>query len=492
MLQLLSSQISLVIAYYAVLSVYRLYFHPLAKYPGPKLAAISPLWTIWMSTSGRMHLILKDLHDKYGDVIRTGPNELIFTTSQAYQDVYGHVSKGKQRFLKTEDYENDDPNPRVSGARDPVEHARLRKALSHAFSAQSLRTQEEVVQKYLDGFIQQILKLGELGKKGLDMSKMYNWVTFDTIGDLAFNESFGAIENGETPTWISFLLDFSFASFLTAPRRIFPILALYLPFVLPKGSDESIRKHRALTREKAKRRIALGGDTGRVDFFSHMLKSNAMTEGEMISLSSTLIIAGSETTATALAGLTWYLLHYPDVMAKLQAEVRTAFRDMGEITGDSTMALPYVHAVIEEGLRLFPPFILALPRYSPGASVDGHWVPKGVKVGVSSWLTSRDPRYFRDPEAFRPERWIDNHSDAGYYANDDKKASQPFSTGPRACLGINLAYLELRIILAKLVWAFDWELAKPVDKWQEASLVKLFWIKPELLVKFHPHSAAVA
>ncbi|KAI1270667.1 cytochrome P450 monooxygenase-like protein [Xylariaceae sp. FL1019] len=469
--------------YYVWRCVYRYFFHPLARYPGPKLAAVSELWHIWSMFSDREIFNILDLHKKYGDVVRIGPNELSFASSQAYQDIYNHTSKGKPRFLKTEFYDNGDPNPRITSARDPAVHARQRKALSNAFSAKSLRDQEVVVQKYMDMLVKQLSVLGEDGKKALNMSAAFNWLTFDIIGDLAFGEPFGAVEEGRTPFWVSLILDATFTALMaTMVKRKIPLLKPFMSFVLPKGADEKRKAHYAMSKEKARKRIQ-AGDTGRDDFFSHMLKKGTMSESEIVSQASTLIVAGSETTATSLAGTTWYLLKNPDAMSKLQDEVRGAFDSLDQITGDTTVGMPYLHGVIEESLRLFPPAALGLPRYSPGTLVDGHYVPAGTTVSVNPLTTARDPRYWHEPESFIPERWI------GEGLNDERKASQPFSSGPRACLGINLAYMEMRIILAKIVFAYDWELAVPLDTWMESCTNRLLWEKPDLMVKYHPRVA---
>jgi cytochrome P450 len=133
-----------------------------------------------MFLSGRCAHIMLDIHRKYGDIVRVAPNELSFSSSQSFQDIYGHASKGRGRFLKTEFY--DSGPPRISSARDPEVHARQRKALSHAFSAKALRDQEVVVHEYVDLFLKQLSKLGEAGRKAIDASEAYNWLTFDIIG----------------------------------------------------------------------------------------------------------------------------------------------------------------------------------------------------------------------------------------------------------------------------------------------------------------------
>ncbi|ORY61754.1 cytochrome P450 [Pseudomassariella vexata] len=423
-----------------------------------------------------------ELHRKHGDVVRTGPNSLSFATLQAYQDIHSHVTKGKKRFLKTELYDNGDPD-RIVGVQNPVIHSQMRRVLSHGFSAKALRDQEDIVHKYLDDFLRQLGRLGEEGRKPIDMSEAYNWATFDIIGDLSFGESFDAVAQGRSHYWISLLVEGSFYSLLFSLKRRLPWIRLVLPFLLPKGMAEKSEKRRELSRHKSQRRIELSNSMSRDDFFAHMLAKGNMTEGELASQATTLIVAGSETTATFLTGVTWYPLKNPDCLSRLRAEVDSAFTSIDQITGDSVAHLEYLHGVIEEGLRIFPPVVFGLPRYSPGAVIDGHYIPAGVTVATENYCMAYDTRYWHNPESFRPERWI------GEGLGDEKKASQPFSMGPRACLGINLAYLEMRLILAKIVFSYDLELvSREIEDWNQACQLWLLWKKPELLVKFHPRN----
>ncbi|KAF5610197.1 isotrichodermin C-15 hydroxylase (cytochrome P-450 monooxygenase CYP65A1) [Fusarium subglutinans] len=374
--------------------IYRLFFHPLAKFPGPKLAAVSDPFP-------KYELIGRN---SQGDVVRIAPNELSFATVQAYQDIYGHATKGKKKFIKSDWYESSGDHPGIVTVRDPAQHSRQRKYLSHAFSAKSLRGQETLIHSYVDMFIGQLRKLGNPEGSGINVEGALNWLTFDII------------ERG--------------------------------------------------------------------DFFSHLLSKggNDVPEQELCEQSSTLIVAGSETTATCLTGIVYCLLSNRSCLVKLTDEVRSRFQSETEITGDATAELKYLPAVIEEGLRIFPPAPFGLPRISPGAAIDGHYIPSGVVVSVDHWTTKHDGRYWKEPHSFIPERWIDEN------ASDVKQASQPFSLGPRSCLGINLAYLEMRIILAKMVYHFDWELVdSDVDLFRDAKLF-LLWKKPALMVRFYPRT----
>lgn len=140
-------------------------------------------------------------------------------------------------------------------------------------------------------------------------------------------------------------------------------------------------------------------------------------------------IAGSETTATALLGLTYFLARNPDSYNKLATEIRTSFTSYDEITGHSTEALPYLQAAISESLRMYPPVPIGMPRVSPGDTVDGRYIPKGAVVYSSPWAATKSETNFRKPYDYIPERWLDAEW------HDNKEASQPFSLGSRGCLG---------------------------------------------------------
>ncbi|CAN8101959.1 unnamed protein product [Discula destructiva] len=467
------------IAYYLAKCIYLLFFHPLARHPGPKLAAISSYWIEYINTSGRGCFLLRDAHRKYGDVVRVGPNKLSFVTPEAYKDIYGHIKQGEKRFLKSWWYVQDEP--RINRIRDPVVHGQQRSALSSAFSARAVRDQEVIVHQYVDMLLGQWASLGEGGRKPVNVTEAWNWLTFDVIGELAFGEPFNAVAECSTK-WMNLVhCKGRYARGRRTAKSLGSLLGpLYLRWSLPKAVLQGAQEHRALTMEKAKRRIAKG-DVQRVDFFSHLINAGKMSMHDLMGNADTMVVAGSETTATALVGLTWYLLKNASCLQKLTDEVRSAFTSPDHISCDATAALPYLHGCIEEGFRVFPPAAFNLPRDCPGAVIDGHYIPEGVMVGVENYAMHTDPRFWTDPEAFCPERWIGEG-----FPGDDRRASQPFSTGPRACLGMNLAKMEMHIALAKLVWSFDLEMACDIEDWNEACENYILWKKPALWVKFHP------
>jgi len=468
--------------------IYNLYLHPLSKFPGPKLAAISNIRqsVIWI-VGGRYPHDLHNLHKKYGDVVRIAPNELSFSTAQSFQEIYGHVTKTKKAFLKTEFYDRIDDHHTMFTERDPAIHREIRRSLSHAFSARALRDQEEVVLKYVSMFMTQLRTLGD-NPRGINLNEWYNWLTFDIIGDLAFGESFGAIENAKTHPWVGIILDGAFfASVLVQFKRV-PLLKLFAPFILPKDLKANFAEHWKRSQELAIRRMAKPND--RYDFFSHLLSDKAfdITVPHLVGEANDLVLAGSETTASFLAATTYYLLHNSQALQRLKDEVRKEFKNVNEITGDSTQRLQYLLAVTEEGLRIFPPAAFNLPRYSQGTEIDGYFIPEGAVVSTATYSVARQERYWFDPDGFHPERWLtETHPFYDHrFDNDNKNASKPFSTGSRACIGINLAYMEMRIILATLLFNFDLELISKNVDWVRDSRMNFLWTKPELMVRVIP------
>jgi cytochrome P450 len=251
-------------------------------------------------------------------------------------------------------------------------------------------------------------------------------------------------------------------------RKRMPIMNLILPFMVPSDLGAKLAAHWAHTVAMIESRIAKKDTITRTDFFLNILESGMMEEELLQQNANILIIAGSETTATALAGCLYHLMHNDNCLATLQKEVRSAFNRLDAITGDATQKLPYLHARVEEALRIYPPVAFGLQRVS--------------LVSSQNWTISHDERYWQDPDSFQPERWLNQG------LGDNRDAFQRFSLGPRACTSINLAYLEIRVILAKMVWQYDFELLSKDLDWERDSMMHVLWQKPAMNMRFLPRA----
>lgn len=149
--------------------------------------------------------------------------------------------------------------------------------------------------------------------------------------------------------------------------------------------------------------------------------------------SDTFTVAGSEATATLLTAATFFFLKNHSKLDILTKEIRTSLAHNSEITIASITSLRHLGAVIEEALRLIPPVSATSPRMTPntGTMIYGHFVPPGAAVGVAPWPAHNSPLNFRDPDECVLERWLGHPR----YADDKKSVLQPFSIGPRNCIG---------------------------------------------------------
>lgn len=162
----------------------------------------------------------------------------------------------------------------------------------------------------------------------------------------------------------------------------------------------------------------------------------SMTFGEMATNAAMFIIAGSESTATLLTGTILFLLKNTQRMAKVTKEIRDAFEAEHQITVSSVAKLPYVMAVLEEGLRMTTPAPFGLARKTTKPTmIAGIEVPTATSVSVGQYAAWHSTHNFSSPDEFIPERWLAENSDNGIFADDNRSGFFPFSVGPRNCIG---------------------------------------------------------
>ncbi|CAA9965759.1 Cytochrome p450 3a17 [Pyrenophora teres f. maculata] len=472
------------------LAIYRLYVHPLRKAPGPWHFAVSGLpLVIENQLRGRFAKSVLQLHEKYGDIVRTGPNSVSINGTIGWPEVFGFTRSNKPEFSHYNDFYQIGDKSNVSiFPSDRESHRRQRRILAHAFSDAAIKEQETLITKYVDQLFVQLRKDAAQHQQ-TDLVRWFNFTTFDIIGDLAFGEPFGCLEKSDYHPWVAMIfLSVKATAQMFAMRKI-PALRWIQPLLISKENDQKRIESREMTNKKVERRIALGpAPNGRKDFMTYILRHNdekGMSHQEILGNSEALIIAGSETTASALSGLAYYITTNPQALERLQQEIRTAFSTEKEITMLSTAHLKYLTACIEEALRVYPPSAETPPRVSPGEYVNGCYVPKGTLISIFQWAVYHNPNNFLQPDAFIPERWLSpDHPFHDPQFNADKKAAfQPFSFGPRNCIGKNLAYNELRLIAARLFWNFDFVLQSESQGWPDDHKAFSIWEKTPLIVQ---------
>lgn len=371
-------------------AIYNIWFHPLSKFPGPAFACATKIPIAVASWEGGLSNWLKELHDHYcSDVVRISPDELSFVGPAAWKDLYGN-RPGHENFQKD--------LALLSGVESNIlvandaDHSRMRRILSHAFSDKALREQEPLLQSYIDSLISGLKKQIDSPTKGkVNLADWFNWTTFDMIGDLSFGESFNCLKDEHYHPWVASIVDNLRLIVVQSVTIRFPPLSRLLRLFVPKSAIEARKTIFGLAKEKVEWRI--NTKTTRPDFMSYILKHNedegkpGMTREEINRNAHTLIVAGSETTATHLAGSIWFLLNNPHCMENILEEIRE-FKSAEELTVHNITPLPYFQAVVDEVFRMYPPAIAGQPRIVPkgGDTISGHFVPGGV---------SRVPSFFQ-------------------------------------------------------------------------------------------------
>lgn len=216
---------------------------------------------------------------------------------------------------------------------------------------------------------------------------------------------------------------------------------------------ENRRKRRAIAKiEDIIRRVheeRLTNRKDRGDLFSHMVfvedEQGRMSDKQLRDEAMTLIFAGHETTAHALTW-TWYLLaKNPDKAAKMREE-------LGQVLGGRRVGvedlpnLPYLEMVVKESLRLLPSVWAYARQAQRDLVIEGYPIKKGQTITISHIAMGRNPKYYDDPDEFRPERWTRE-----FERSLPRGAYTPFAGGPRVCLGKQFAMMEMRMILATLL-----------------------------------------
>ncbi|KAI0437441.1 cytochrome P450 [Xylaria telfairii] len=460
---LLEYAAGLLACYYIVLSVYRVFFHPLSRIPGPLLAKISDCYAGYFALGRSLHLRTHKDHGRYGSIMRYGPDRLVFNSAQAVHDIYQNpkITKSSVYTLTV-----------VQGATmmfntiSPQLHSHRRKIIGPALSERSIRFFEATLIEQIDVFLRCISHAEKASVNLTDASKR---LAMDVAGHLGF----GFALHLQTKDDHRFILDgISLANYRINAYMNFPFLSrLQLDRIFKLSPIRA--KWRQLIEKMITSRLAQGQDAIR-DFYSFVVGNldagtNDLQQSELFGESQFFMSAGGDTVSCTIAALFFYLSRYPSCYDQLAREIRTNFASEDELrAGPKLSGCLYLRACIDEALRMSPPIAGTLWRQLASDDgnepllIDGLTVPQGTHVGVNTYAIQHSEEYFPDPFIFKPERWMDKptpdlpaRSAAPLAA---RQAFIPFSVGARSCAGKSLAYLESSLVLAKTLWSFDFEI----------------------------------
>lgn len=414
-----------------------------------------------------MHLDFKEVNKKYGTLARVGPNDLI-TSDPA---VMRRMSAVRSTYRRSEWYIGVRFNPgrdNIVSVRDEDQHNKLRSMMAAGYSGK----ENEDLEGTVDRNIQALIKLirdkylsTDLVNKPMDFGRKSQYFTLDVISDVSYRQPFGYMAtDSDMYNYISVVESvFVAALMVTIYPWLNKILGLSIfKSALPSDQDPmGLGKILGITNKVVAERFGPNKKVQRDmlgSFVSHGLTQEEAESGMFIQ-----ITAGSDTTATAIRTTMLHLLTHAHVMSKLRTEISNT-QISSPIRESEARQMPYLQAIIKEGLRMFPPVVGLMSKEVPpdGDVINNKFVPGGTKIGFGAYGIFRDKEAWgQDSETFRPERWLEVSPEK--LKEMEATLELVFGYGRYQCLGKTLAMMELNKIFVELLRNFDFNIVNPLS-----------------------------
>ncbi|CAG8079440.1 unnamed protein product [Penicillium olsonii] len=476
---------------------YLVTYRHLIHIPGPWAAKFSNIWVGLGARRGQKYAVVDSAHRKHGKVVRIGFNHVSIADERALNVVYGHGNG----FLKDYYYQAFVARtPGMFNVRDRAEHTRKRKIISHAFSPKSVAAFEPLMAENLQRWTAQLDRIVASepqpdGKHFVRFNAMpwLSYLAFDIIGDLAFGSPFGMVNKGkdEVETQLVPGGPISYTPAVEVLNRrgevsstlgLLPSLrpwARYLPDPFFSKGIAAVENLTGIAVAAVASRLEAaekGAGESRNDILARLLQARdangqPMGQDEIIAEALTQLIAGSDTISNTACGIFYWILHGErsapgTIIPRLQEELDQAINPSSEIASYAEVKdLPFLRRCIDEAMRLHSTSAIGLPRLvaenGPGVKFDDFYFPPGTVLSVPSYTIHHMQEIWGpDVEEMRPDRWLS-------LSARQKAAFNPFSYGPRACVGQNVAIMELQLIIGTLFRRYEFALYQQTMKSHE-------------------------
>ncbi|KAL2061941.1 hypothetical protein VTL71DRAFT_7319 [Oculimacula yallundae] len=458
------------------LVIYRLFFHPLRNFPGPKFAAVTRWYEFYFDLmkgmGGQFAWEIDRMHEVYGPIVRINPDELHVRDPEWIDVLYAGNPTHRDKYPP---FAAMTGNPEASfGTVEHSIHRKRKLATSPFFSKRSVADAEPLIRKQAEKLCQ-TFKESYINQEIVKLHIRYLGFTTDSVSEFAFAKSDGLQGNvvgledwAETLRMVGAVFPllrqfpWMIKVALKLPLWIFQMVVPVLSRFLELHKEMKIQAAAFLENEQKHPTPTAVKRTERPPTVFHGIYQSSLPfeEKSLNRLSQeglVMIVAGSESTSRTLMLATYYLLSTPSVLANLKKELVEAMPDPSVVPSVRILEnLPWLHAVIKETFRTSAVFTTRFPLTTPDSLRYKDWfIPPHTPVSMTTRSTMHDLSLFPSPESFQPTRWLNGG------ISGDKDLNRyyiPFSRGTRICPGIELAYAELYIALAMIIRRFDLEL----------------------------------
>ncbi|TGO15980.1 hypothetical protein BTUL_0033g00180 [Botrytis tulipae] len=462
---LISSQILLPLQIIAIGVVFtslcgafqRLYFHPLSKIPGPRLAAATSWYEFYYNAirDGVYTRSFEKMHTDYNSaVIRIAPNHVHVNDPDFFSKMFNN------RTIYRKDpgfYKQISVSESILSILDPHEHRLRRQKVNSLFSIKAADSMAPDILAIAQKVANIMMKRGE-EKRHIDMHRLCRSISSEVLFKILFDEPQDLLDSQEEHPDLLIMKAFPAVGWL----------ATNLPESLAQKTVPGFKNIRdkcgkwatmAVARQNS--REITKNDTSSNTVFDLLLAPtpeeprSEFSIPDLVDEAFLFVFAGTDTTGSTIANALYYILSSASVSSNLLGEL-TSHGITSHETFDCNLVqrLPYLTAVVKESMRVHPMVPGTLPRIVPdgGVVVDGHFIPAGTSISQTNLSLHHNASIFPSPEKFDPERWL----------GDEKKVLEkhfaPFSKGSRSCLGMNLANEEIYIVVALFFSRFEMEL----------------------------------
>ncbi|RYP14779.1 hypothetical protein DL765_006135 [Monosporascus sp. GIB2] len=450
------------------LAIYRLFFHPLAKFPGPRLAAITRYVEAYYDVvcGGQYTFKIAEMHKKYGPIVRISPYELHVNDPTFFEKLYNREGRWNKY-----DWAYDAHGTPLStlSSIDHNVHKQRRAAMNPFFSKANVINRQSIVQRLVSKLCHRLDDFATNSKMShIKLSAALGALTRDVATEFLLGKSFDNLDADDFRAGVGNTLQESGAIWRTTKHlRWFGSMIKAVPLSLVrKMGDPGMIECLGFVEDMAKTTEALRSEStsGKTIQNSPPTVVGAIMDSDLPPTEKTaerltdevITVAGAafETTAYTLSVTVYNVYSNPRILQRLRAELLSAGLNKREPNLAELEKLPYLTAVLSEGLRFSPALATRMARVAPDRDLvyGKQRIPAGTPVGMTALLMHLDPEVYPDPMRFDPDRWMDAEA-----RKRIDKAYAPFGRGTRICIGMHLAWVELYMVVAAIVQRFDFE-----------------------------------